>query len=88
MITLLFLTTVKLGIKELLIKEETGFKELFTDYQPFYTINLQLNKELLPIVKIGKKGDFRNFFDQFWDFTLKRVPEIRALYENLLEPNL
>ena len=65
MITLLFLTTVKLGIKELLIKEETGFKELFTDYQPFYTINLQLNKELFPIVKIRKKGDF----------TLKRVPE-------------
>ena len=41
--------TVKLKIKELLNKEKTGFKELFTDYQPFYTINLLLNKELLPI---------------------------------------
>ena len=38
--------TVKLGIKELLNKKQTGFKELFTDYQPFYTINLLLNKEL------------------------------------------
>ena len=32
--------TVKLGIKELLNKKQTGFKELFTDYQPFYTIIL------------------------------------------------
>ena len=42
-------STVKLGIKELLNKEQIGFKELFTDYQLFYTINLLLNKELLPI---------------------------------------
>ena len=41
--------TVKLGIKELLNKEQIGFKKLFTDYQLFYTINLLLNKELLPI---------------------------------------
>ena len=41
--------TVKLGIKELLNKEKIGFKELFTDNQLFYTINLLLNKELLPI---------------------------------------
>ena len=41
--------TVKLGIKELLNKGQIGFKELFTDYQLFYTINLLLNKELLPI---------------------------------------
>jgi hypothetical protein len=33
------LCTVKLGIKELLNKEQIGFKELFTDYQLFYTIN-------------------------------------------------
>jgi hypothetical protein len=39
-------STVKLGIKELLNKEQTGFKELFIDYQPFYIINLLLNKEL------------------------------------------
>jgi hypothetical protein len=26
--------TLKLGIKELKNKEQTGFKELFTDYQP------------------------------------------------------
>ena len=38
--------TVKFGIKELLNKEQTGVKELFTDYQPFYTINLLLKKEL------------------------------------------
>ena len=42
-------STVKLGIKELLNKEQIGFKEHFTDYQLFYTINLLLNKELLPI---------------------------------------
>ena len=29
-----------------LFEVQTGFKELFTDYQPFYTINLLLNKEL------------------------------------------
>ena len=43
------LCTVKLGFKELLNKEQIGFKELFTDYQLFYTINLLLNKELLAI---------------------------------------
>ena len=43
------ITRVKLGIKKLLNKEQIGFKELFTDYQLFYTINLLLNKELLPI---------------------------------------
>ena len=41
--------TVKLDFKELLIKEQIDFKELFTDYQLFYTINLLLNKELLLI---------------------------------------
>ena len=46
--------TVKLGIKELLNKEQTGFKELSTDYQLFYTINLQLNKGFL------KEGIFAN----------------------------
>ena len=42
-------TTVKLDIKKLLNKEQIGFKKLFTDYQLFYTMNLLLNKELLPI---------------------------------------
>ena len=41
--------TVKLDFKELLNKEQIGFKERFTDYQLFYTINLLSNKELLPI---------------------------------------
>ena len=41
--------TVKLDFKELLIKEQIDVKELFTDYQLFYTINLLLNKELLLI---------------------------------------
>ena len=44
-----FLGTVKLDFKELLNKEQIDFKELCTDYQLFYTINLLLNKELLPI---------------------------------------
>ena len=82
-------STVKLDFKELLNKEQIEFKELFTDYQLFYTINLMLNKELLPIWempnlalrntrswKIVKKGDFRKFLDQFLDFILKRAPEI------------
>ena len=42
-------STVKLGFKQLLNKEQIDFKELFTGYQLFYTINLRLNKELLPI---------------------------------------
>ena len=42
-------TTVKLGNKERFDKEQIGIKELFMDYQPFYTINLLLDKELLPI---------------------------------------
>ena len=41
--------TVKLGNKERFDKEQIGIKELFVDYQPFYTINLLLDKELLPI---------------------------------------
>ena len=45
----LILNTVKLGDKEPFDKEQIGVKELFTDYQPFYTINLMLDKELLPI---------------------------------------
>ena len=82
--------TVKLEIKELLNKEQTGFKELCSEYQLLYTINPLLNKELLPIyempilgisehkiVKINKnKVDFRKNFDKFWDFTLKRAPII------------
>jgi len=39
--------TVKLGDKERFDKEQIGVKELFTDYQPFYTINLLIDKELL-----------------------------------------
>ena len=53
-------STVKLGIKELLNKEQIGFKELFTDYQLFYTITLLLNKELLPILEMPKLA-LRNF---------------------------
>ena len=97
------LTTVKLGNKELLNKEQIGFKELLTDYQLFYTINLLLNKELLlnqemPKLalrnfrswKLSKKGDFRNFLDQFWDFILKTAPKINNQMkldeENILVP--
>ena len=41
--------TVKLGNKERFDKEQIGIKELFMDYQPFYTINLLLDKEFSPI---------------------------------------
>ena len=26
--------------------------------------------------KLAKKGDLRNFLDQFWEFILKRAPKI------------
>ena len=53
--------------------EQLGVKELFTDYQPFYIINLLLDRELLPILAMLKlgvseheilkiRGDFRTFF--------------------------
>ena len=48
--------TVKLGDKERFDKEQIGVMELFTDYQTFYTINLLLDKELLPIFKMPKLG--------------------------------
>ena len=44
-----YVSKVKLGNKEHFDKEQIGIKELFMDYQPFYTINLLLDKELLPI---------------------------------------
>ena len=45
--------TVKLGNKErfdkeCFDKEQIGIHELFMDYQPFYTLNLLSDKELLP----------------------------------------
>ena len=49
-------STVKLGNKERFDKEQIGIKELFMDYQPFYTINPLLDKELLPIQKMPKLG--------------------------------
>ena len=74
-------TTVKLGIKELLNKEQTGFKEFFTDYQPFYTINLLLNKELWQprkcqneIVKIRKKKGLYKIFGLILGFYTKKRP--------------
>ena len=41
--------TVKLCNKERFDKEQIGIKELIMDYQPFYTRNLLLDKEHLPI---------------------------------------
>ena len=32
------------------------------------------------ILKNSKKGDFRHFFDQFLDFTLKRISQIDDLH--------
>ena len=42
-------STGELGNKERFDKELIGIKELIMDYQTFYTINLLLDKELLPI---------------------------------------
>ena len=49
MVLILNVGTVKLGIQELLNKKQTRSKELFTDYQPFYSTNLLLDKEVLSI---------------------------------------
>ena len=59
-ITLVTYCTVKLDFKELLNKEHIDFKEIFTDYQIFYTIKLLLNKELLPISEMPNLA-LRNF---------------------------
>ena len=61
--------TVKLDFKELLIKEQIDFKELFTDYQLFYTINQLLNKELLLIWEMQNLA-LRNF--RSWKLAKKR----------------
>ena len=66
-------STVKLGITE-----QTGFKELFTDYQPFYIKSLLSDKELSSIFemlklglserqirKISRKSFFYKFLDQY-----------------------
>jgi hypothetical protein len=45
-------TTVKLGDKEQVDKEQLGVKELFTDY--LHIINLLLEKEVLPILEMLK----------------------------------
>ena len=51
--------TVKLGNKERFDKEQIGIKELFMDYQPFYTINYMLNSKHLSLVnKICDKTEF------------------------------
>ena len=39
-----FMYTVKLGFKELLNKEQIGFKELFTDNQLFYLYHKSTDK--------------------------------------------
>ena len=83
-----FLCTVKLCIKELLNREQTGFKELFTVYQPFYTIDLLLNRELwqsrkyqnLALVntklwKLVKKRGLTNFFWPIFGFYTKKSPQ-------------
>ena len=82
----LIIYTVKLLNKE----QKTGFEELFTDYQPFYTINLLLNKELwqsrkcqnLALVntrlwKLAKKRRIYIFCNKFCDFTVKWARKIR-----------
>ena len=87
----IFHVTVKLGIKELLNKEQTEFKELFTDYQPFYTVNLLLNKEHwqsrkcqnLALVKtrlwkLAKKRTLEIFWTKLGFYTKKRAHKIRV----------
>ena len=51
-----FVVTVKLGNKERFDEEQIGIKELIMDYQSFYTTNLLIDKELLPIWKMPKLG--------------------------------
>ena len=63
-----FADTVKLGIKELLSKEQFGFNELFTDYQLFYTINLS---GILEAEIFGRKRRFSAFGLRFWPPKLK-----------------
>ena len=57
---------VKLGDKECFGKEQIGVKEIFMDYQPFYAINLLLDKVLgiseHKIVKVSKKRGPQKFF--------------------------
>ena len=65
--------TVKLDFKELLNKEQIVFKELFTDYQLFDTINLLLNKELLLIWEMPNLA-LRNFIS--WKLAKKGTLEI------------
>ena len=90
------------GDKERFDKEQISVKELFTDYQPFYTINLLL--DFLPIqkmtklgvseqeiVKISKKkGTLEIFWTNFGALRLKEFPKfmIHVFCENFLEQNL
>ena len=80
--------TVKLGDKECFYKEQIGVKGFFTDYQPFYTINQRLDKELLTIkkmaklgvseheiVKIGKKTGLYKLFGPILGFYTKKGPQ-------------
>ena len=52
-----------------LSKEQTGFKELFTYYRPFYTINLLLNKELCQCRKCQNLALVNN---RLWKLAKKR----------------
>ena len=53
---------------------------LLTTFLTIFKLNILSNffDEFLDdfLWKLAKKGDFRNFLDQFWDFILKRAPKI------------
>lgn len=75
-------------IRNIFIRNKLVSRNFLRITEPFYKINLLLDKELLQIkkmtklgvseheiVEIGKKGDFRFiFFDQFCDLTLSLSP--------------
>ena len=64
-------------------KEHIGVKELFTDYQPFFTINLLLrnfcqSRKWQNLALLNQDFE-KKIDDQFWGFTLTRVPKIHDL---------
>ena len=75
---LCFVDTVKLGDKEHFDKEQILLyhKSTVTYLRNFCQSRKSKTLVKMRLWKLLKKGDFSNFLDQFWSFTLKRVPKI------------
>jgi hypothetical protein len=73
-----YLLTVKLGDKERFDKEQILLypKSTVTYLRNFCQSRKSKTLVKMRLWKLLKKGDFSNFLDQFWSFTLKRVPKI------------